>query len=155
MFYIGLENIESRTGLLIGDPSTTYDNIKSTKACFQKFDVLYGKLRPNLNKVYLAQQDGICSTDILVFRFKNQIQAKTYAHYFLTTQFNDEVLKGVSGQQLPRTSWDKMSTIQIPNLMDEIGLVKKIEQFEKVITQSQKAINTAKKRMQDTLEKYL
>lgn len=155
VFYIGLENIESRTGLLIGDPSTTYDNIKSTKACFQKFDVLYGKLRPNLNKVYLAQQDGICSTDILVFRFKNQIQAKTYAHYFLTTQFNDEVLKGVSGQQLPRTSWDKMSTIQIPNLMDEIGLVKKIEQFEKVITQSQKAINTAKKRMQDTLEKYL
>jgi len=42
--------------------------IKSNKSVFRKDDILYGKLRPNLNKVYKADFDGICSTDILVFR---------------------------------------------------------------------------------------
>ena len=60
--YIGLENIESETGRLVGDVFTLGSDIKSLKAVFAKGDVLYGKLRPNLNKVFGASFDGICST---------------------------------------------------------------------------------------------
>ena len=112
--YIGLENIESQTGRLVADIRANYNQIKSAKTCFKINDVLYGKLRPNLNKVYLAKEEGICSTDILVFRFENECLAKYYAHYLLTDGFNKEVLQGVKGQQLPRTSWKHLSFIKVP-----------------------------------------
>lgn len=66
--YIGLENLEKNTGQLTGEIFHEYSSIKSTKAKFKKGDILYGKLRPNLNKVHLSEYDGICSTDILVLR---------------------------------------------------------------------------------------
>ncbi|MBU4077071.1 MAG: SAM-dependent methyltransferase, partial [Euryarchaeota archaeon] len=60
--YIGLENIESENGNLIGNIVTEISEIKSMKLKFLKNDILYGKLRPNLNKVWLASFSGICST---------------------------------------------------------------------------------------------
>ncbi len=62
--YVGLENIESQTGVLLRDPQSDFSMIKSNKNVFRRGDILYGKLRPNLNKVHLANIDGICSTDI-------------------------------------------------------------------------------------------
>ena len=79
--YIGLENIESQTGVLSGDIQSDFSAIKSNKNVFRKGDILYGKLRPNLNKVHLANIDGICSTDILVFRPHDPNLATFYKHY--------------------------------------------------------------------------
>lgn len=155
--FIGLENIESNTGRLVGNVATDYADIKSTKTCFREGDVLYGKLRPNLNKVYLAKEDGICSTDILVFRFKNKGLAGFYKYYFLSRNFNDEVLKGVSGQQLPRTSWGNMQAIQIPvppvSELQEIAT--EIETLEQQIATAQELIDTAAARKQAVMRKYL
>ncbi len=155
--YIGLENIESNTGRLVGEILTKYTTIKSTKTCFLEGDVLYGKLRPNLNKVYLAKQNGICSTDILVFRFENEHLAKFYAHYFLTTAFNNEVLGSVSGQQLPRTSWEKMESINVPVPPLEIQrqLVSEITELDTKIHEAQTIIAGAPARKQAVMKKYL
>jgi type I restriction enzyme, S subunit len=51
-FYIGLEHIESHSGRLLLDPQEVTEgaDILSIKTAFQKGDILYGKLRPNLNK---------------------------------------------------------------------------------------------------------
>ena len=155
--YVGLENIESNSGRLVGNTKTLYLDIKSTKTCFKKGDVLYGKLRPNLNKVYLSTDEGICSTDILVFRFGNENLAKFYAHYFLTQSFNEEVLQGVSGQQLPRTSWGNMQEIKIPvpPLLEQQKLVSAIEQIEKQIADNQLIINQSAAQKQAVMKKYL
>ena len=156
-FYIGLENIESGTGRLVGETATPYQEIKSTKICYQNGDVLYGKLRPNLNKVYLAQQAGICSTDILVFRFASLIQARFYAAYFLTEAFNAEVLKGVSGQQLPRTSWGNIQTIKVPVLAEtELKqIVAEIAALERTIAAAQAVIAAAPAKKQAIMQRYL
>ena len=65
--YIGLENIESNTGIY------TPSDIEATSSAakFKKGDILFPKLRPNLNKVHLAQFDGYCSTEFMVFEAKN------------------------------------------------------------------------------------
>ena len=63
--YVGLENIESNTGALVKFIPVESSKIKSSKTIFTKKTVLYGKLRPYLNKVLLPTFDGICSTDIL------------------------------------------------------------------------------------------
>ena len=131
--------------------------IKSAKTCFIQDDVLYGKLRPNLNKVYLAKQEGICSTDILVFRFKNKVLAKFYAHYLKSEAFNQAVLQTVSGQQLPRTSWGAMQEIKIPvpPLAEQTALVAQIEAIETKIAEAQRMIDQAPAQKQAVLRQYL
>src|SRR5687767_1357754 len=72
--YIGLEHIAQGNNQLVSK-----GNIKdftSTKNIFLKGDVLYGKLRPLLNKVYLTEEDGYCSTDILPLAANDRISNK-------------------------------------------------------------------------------
>ena len=61
--YIGLEHIGHGDNTLVSTGDTK--NFTSNKNVFHKGDILYGKLRPLLNKVYLTTEDGYCSTDIL------------------------------------------------------------------------------------------
>ena len=57
--YIGLENISQNTGQLVGNVVVDIPtDIKSTKNRFRSGDILYGRLRPNLNKVWLADRTG-------------------------------------------------------------------------------------------------
>jgi len=113
--YISLANIESGTGKIIGELDTEISTIKSTKKVYKPGDILYGKLRPNLNKVYLADHEGICSTDILVLkRVKDNFLMEFFFPILLSDSFNEKVLLGVSGAQLPRVSWNYMSSILIP-----------------------------------------
>ena len=155
--YLGLENIESGTGNLTGELYTRYAEIKSIKLAFTTGDILYGKLRPNLNKVHLAKQDGICSTDILVLRVTSKEQGAFYAQYFLSKSFNDAVVNTVSGQQLPRTSWAKMQAIKIPVLeaKDLTAVVAKIEGLEKQIADAQAVIHAAPAQKEAVIKKYL
>ncbi len=64
--YISLEHIQSNTTRLLGSGKAS--EVKSTKAVFNAGDVLYGRLRPYLNKVTIPKLPGVCSTDILVFK---------------------------------------------------------------------------------------
>ena len=65
--YIGLANIEGNTGELV---SSTEEPGRGQCFVFQKGDVLYGRLRPYLNKVWSADRDGVCSTEFHVLRIK-------------------------------------------------------------------------------------
>ena len=61
--YVGLENIESNIRTLSMSALKTGSDIKSTAKLFNKGDILYGKLRPNLNKIFLVDSTiptGIC-----------------------------------------------------------------------------------------------
>lgn len=155
--YFGLENIESQTGQKTGNTESIYSAIKSTKTCFKAGDVLYGKLRPNLNKVHLTTEDGICSTDIYVLRFSNTALAKIYTHYLRSKSFNNEVLKTVSGQQLPRTSWNAMSQIAVPVFTEaqQETLLAQVEVAEQAIASAQAIIAAAAAQKQAILQKYL
>ena len=155
VYYVGLENIESQTGVLLGNPQSDFSTIKSNKNVFRKGEILYGKLRPNLNKVYLAQVDGICSTDILVLRPCKPNLATFYKYYFLFETFNSEVVKTVSGQQLPRTSWEKINRILVPSLDIPQQLAVEVEQLEAKIVQAQAVIGKAAERKNAILAKYL
>jgi len=128
--YIGLENIESNTGVLIGNYKVEFQSIKSSKTRFSKNNILYGKLRPNLNKVYLAEIDGICSTDIYVFEQQNEeVNTKFYSFLIKDNDFNNKIMQGIGGAQLPRVSWEFMSNLNIPlpSLEEQNAIVAEIE----------------------------
>ena len=82
--YVGLENITQTSGQLSGNVVTNNPaEIKSLKNVFCPGDILYGKLRPNLNKVWLSDRKGICSTDIFVVRSLDESVLPTlYAYIF-------------------------------------------------------------------------
>ena len=101
--YVGLENITQTSGQLSGNVSTDKPaEIKSLKNAFCPGDILYGKLRPNLNKVWLSDRKGICSTDIFVVRsLDERALPALYAYVFRSGHFNSAVLKQLKGAQLP------------------------------------------------------
>lgn len=111
--YIGLENIESGTGVLlgVGDPTS----VKSAKTKFRHGDILFGKLRPNLNKVWLSDRQGVCSTDIFALEPSNpQVDPTFFAHLLRSDDFNSAAVARVSGAQLPRISWQSFATLPVP-----------------------------------------
>jgi type I restriction enzyme S subunit len=61
--FLGLEMVEAETGKINWDAQT----VEGTSTCFY-FDerhILYGKLRPYLNKVALPDVQGRCSTELI------------------------------------------------------------------------------------------
>jgi type I restriction enzyme M protein len=135
--YIGLENIEKNTGETTGCIVTENPSeIKSLKNIFKPSDILYGKLRPNLNKVWLADREGICSTDIFVIEpCEKGVEPVLYAYLFRSERFNDAVMKQLKGAQLPRVGWSSFAEIQIPLPPLEVQkeIVVEIEGYQKVI----------------------
>ena len=114
--YVGLENVSQDTGYLVGNTVTENPSvIKSLKNEFGTGEILYGKLRPNLNKVWLSDRSGICSTDIYVIRPKqDNVTTELYAYIFRSRRFNDAVVSQVKGAQLPRVGWDAIERLEIP-----------------------------------------
>ena len=135
--YVGLENVSQDTGYLIGNTVTENPaTIKSLKNEFGPGEILYGKLRPNLNKVWLSDRSGICSTDIYVIRPKqDDIVPELYACIFRSSRFNDAVVNQVKGAQLPRVGWDAIECLEIPLPPLEVQreLVAEIESYQRVM----------------------
>jgi type I restriction enzyme S subunit len=65
---LDLEDVEKDTSRLIDRAVSEDRPFLSTKTAFKRGDVLFGKLRPYLNKVVVADMDGVCSTEIVPIR---------------------------------------------------------------------------------------
>ncbi|MEL6718072.1 MAG: restriction endonuclease subunit S, partial [Bacteroidota bacterium] len=102
LFYVGLEHIEKNTGRLTS--SVKFDEIKTIKNKFEEGQILYGKLRPYFNKVYLSKEKGVCSTDILVFQPSKYISSQYIFHLMRSREFVNAMSSNMSGVNLPRVS---------------------------------------------------
>jgi type I restriction enzyme, S subunit len=125
--YVGLEHIEKDTGRLL--EFGTSSEVKSTKSKFNTGDLLYGKLRPYLNKVAYVDFGGVCSTDILVFKKNPYISNKFLSFRFLSKDFVRYASQNVNGVQHPRVNFQTLSEfpISLPPLNEQHRIVAKIE----------------------------
>ena len=143
--YLGLENITQNTGQIEGEVITEKPaDIKSLKNIFKPRDILYGKLRPNLNKVWLADREGICSTDIFVIEaLEEKADPALYAFLFRSGRFNNIVMGQLKGAQLPRIGWSSFAELQIPlpPLETQKEIVAEIESYQKVINGAQAVLD--------------
>ncbi|MGD9938045.1 MAG: restriction endonuclease subunit S [Methanoregulaceae archaeon] len=111
-FYIGLEHIEPNTTRIIGHGFAR--DTKSTKTRFFSGSILYGKLRPYLNKVSIPDFDGVCSTDILVFPPIDAVDTCYLMRFLSTSAVVDFATHQSSGMELPRTNYQKLGQLQVP-----------------------------------------
>jgi type I restriction enzyme S subunit len=73
MIHVGAENVEGRTGRLVNLKSIEQDGITSVNFLFSPNEVLYCKIRPNLQKVALPDFSGLCSADIYPLKAANGV----------------------------------------------------------------------------------
>lgn len=107
---VGLENIQSWTGNYLGtDSEFSGDGI-----AFQINDLLFGKLRPYLAKVLLADFDGSAVGDIFVYRPTEKIHPRFAFYRMLSKEFINTVDGSTFGAKMPRASSDFIGNLIFP-----------------------------------------
>lgn len=110
--YIALEHIDP--GKFFARRQGSAEEVLSAKNHFTPNDVLYGKLRPYLDKAIVATNTGICSTDILVFTPKNETPPFFLASLIHWQEFINHANRTTHGVNHPRTSWDALRQFEKP-----------------------------------------
>ncbi|WP_141455201.1 restriction endonuclease subunit S [Pseudoxanthomonas sp. z9] len=110
--YLGLEHLAPGRMRTIGSGRAA--DVQSHKFAFQRNDVLYGKLRPYLDKAVLADGDGVCTTELLVFRAKPGVDPRYLACAVHAPAFIEHAMSGVTGAHHPRTSWSHLAQFELP-----------------------------------------
>lgn len=100
--YLELEDLESGTGSILNRRNTM--EVISDVTVFKKGDVLFGKLRPYLEKYYVAEFDGKCTGEILAF--KPERIASSFLFYCLASSWFIERCNLLAyGTKMPRVNW--------------------------------------------------
>ena len=121
---LDLEDIEKETGTILRKKLKAAGENGSTKHIFDAGMVLYSKLRPYLNKVVVADEGGVCSSEILPLDF-GQLNAE-YAQLALMEPGFVEYAKGCAyGVKMPRlgTEDGKQWLVAIPPLPEQHRIV--------------------------------
>lgn len=144
---VALENIESKTGKYI-DTDSEYE---SEGTLFQKDDILFGKLRPYLAKVYRAEFKGQSVGDIYVFRRKNDNNPDFLKYVFISDMFISVVDGSTYGAKMPRANWDFISNLRlaIPSIDEQRKISAyldfKVSHIDSLISEKQKQIEDLQK----------
>ena len=108
--YVGMENIQSNTGFYV--PSAEEKGTFNSALKFEVGDVLFPKLRPYLNKIHLAQFEGVCSTEFHV------LKGIDLNNLYLATFLNSKLVLNqttclMTGNTLPRLQTQEVERLPI------------------------------------------
>ncbi len=150
---IGLENIEGKTGRFI----ETSSEFEGNGIEFIENDIVYGKLRPYLKKVWLAEFAGNAVGDFFIFRNKKNSDAHFLKYLFLSDGFTKEADGSTFGAKMPRVSSDfiRSMTYYLPLLSEQQCIAsyldKKCADIDKVIATQQRRIELLQELKQSTI----
>lgn len=124
---LDLEDIQKDSGVILRKKYKHDDEQASTKHVFIAGMVLYSKLRPYLNKVVIADGDGVCSSEILPVQF-DELNAGYAQVFLMSPYFLTFANAHVSGTKMPRlrVSDGKQCLMPIPPLTEQKRVVEKV-----------------------------
>jgi type I restriction enzyme S subunit len=112
--FVGLEHIESHTGIRIGSVDVEMSNLTGRKPKFYKGDIVYGYLRPYLNKVWVAGFDGLCSVDQYVYEINDEKANTDFVAWFMRSPvYLVRAPIDTTPGQLPRIRTDEVASVEI------------------------------------------
>lgn len=107
---VGLENIESKTGKFVESKA----EFEGDGVAFKKGDLLYGKLRPYLAKVWMATFEGNAVGDFIVLRPRVEFDSRFALYYMLSSSFTGICNAATYGAKMPRVSPSFVSSLPLP-----------------------------------------
>ncbi len=110
--YVGLEHIESGTSQFLGSIEPT--DVKSSTFKFNNSHVLYGRLRPYLNKVLLPDFEGHCSTEIFPIQIKPGLLREYLCHWLMSESVVESINATCTGARMPRADMNEVLNFNIP-----------------------------------------
>jgi len=102
--------------------------MKSTAFHFQRNDILYGRLRPYLNKVLLAGFEGLCSSEFIVLPPADTFEPE-YIAFYLSNDGFVTFANSLNQGDRPRVSFDQMGDheVPLPPFAEQQRIVAKLE----------------------------
>ena len=97
---------------------------------YHKGDVLIANIRPYLKKIWLADHNGGCSSDVVVFRVKTEGLSSEYLYSALSQDaYFDYVMQKPRGTKMPRgdRDWMKEFRFPLPSLSEQKEIVSRLE----------------------------
>ena len=130
---LDLEDIEKDSGEILVKKRKKDLIVKSDKHEFNVGNVLYSKLRPYLNKVVIADEQGYCTSEILAFDF-GEIIAEYAQIYLMSPYFVDYAMSDAYGVKMPRVGSAQGNAAFMP--------IPPIKEQERIVLAVKEAINS-------------
>lgn len=114
--YVGMEDIEKDSGVLLKDNIIKGGEIKSQTIKVPKNYFLYGKLRPYLNKYWYNNTDKkkiVCSSEFFVFSIKPTINPLYFKYYLSSAILQQQISNAFRGARMPRINEDTFFDIEV------------------------------------------
>ena len=142
--FIGMDHIEPNSFKLVG--MDEFKNMRSAGSPFEQNDILYGRLRPYLNKVHIAKFAGVASAEFIVIPASENHDSdflKYLLHQLRFVQFANENSSG----DRPRLKYETMADFdfQLPPLAEQERIASKIDELFSAIEAGERAIERARK----------
>ncbi|MDP3217966.1 MAG: restriction endonuclease subunit S [Deltaproteobacteria bacterium] len=150
---VALENIESWSGSFI----QTETKFEGDGIAFERGDILFGKLRPYLAKVYLADASGEAVGDFHVMRPTKGIDSRFSQYQILNREFIAIVDGSTFGAKMPRVSWDflgnmVLTTPPIPEQQTIAAFLdRETAKIDALIAEQQRLIELLKEKRQSVI----
>lgn len=132
---LNLDKIEPNTGAIL-----KYDFIEESKLndSVHKFtigNVLFSKLRPNLNKVIVPDHKGYCTTELVPLLPKSILNKYFLAYYLRSPRFVNFLIGKTGGAKMPRVKMDIFwnSSIPVPPREEQERIVAELDKINEVI----------------------
>lgn len=153
--YLGLEHLAPGRMRAVSEGRAA--DVQSHKFAFRQNDVLYGKLRPYLDKAVLAEGDGVCTTELLVLRAKSGVAPLYLACLLHAPDFVEYAMSGVTGAHHPRTSWNHIAQYQMPHHdeHEQIAIARLLWDIHDLLTAGESTTAAATKLKQAAMRELL
>ncbi|PSQ17920.1 hypothetical protein BRD02_01860 [Halobacteriales archaeon QS_8_69_73] len=141
--HIGLEHIQPNTPTPDWEP---VDDLSSTKRRFEAGDILFAKLRPNLEKSAQPDFEGIASTDIFPIVATEGINSKYLLYQLSSKPAYDHARRTSVGTRMPRTSWNLFSNyeFQLPSVEEQHKIATVLYTVDQAIQKTEEIREKAK-----------
>ncbi|HCT5879694.1 TPA: restriction endonuclease subunit S [Morganella morganii] len=128
---VELEDIEKSTSRLLNRVTFSERPFKSSKNKFNKNDVLYGKLRPYLDKVLVADDSGVCTTEIIPIKVYGNILPGYLRLLLKSPRFIAYANESTHGMNLPRLGTDKAihAVVELTAIAEQVRIVNKVDEL--------------------------
>ena len=131
LWLLELEDVEKDSGRLLVRVTASERESKSTKSEFCVDDILYGKLRPYLNKVLVADVPGYSTTEIVALRPFLPLCSTYCALALRRPDFVGYVTRLGQGTKMPRlrTEDATIAPFPLPPLAEQHRIVAKVDEL--------------------------